>query len=62
MIFKSLERFYQTTDHAEQTKLFRSIADVVLAPVGGMWKDDEVLTFGDQEKGRELYRMLLGEG
>ena len=62
VIFTSLERFYRITDHAEQTELFRSMAEAVLAPVGGLWRDDEVLTFGDQKKGRALFRRLLGEG
>jgi len=61
VMFRSLERFYRITDHAEQTDLFRSMAETVLTPVGGLWKDDEVLTFGDQEKGRELFRRLLGD-
>jgi len=61
-IFKSLERFYRITAHDEQTELFRSMAEAVLAPVGGLWKDGEVLAFGDQKKGRELFGRLLGEG
>jgi len=60
-IFKSLERFYRITDIGEQTELFRSMAETVLAPVGGLWKDGEVLTFGDEKKGRELLRRLVGD-
>lgn len=59
VIFESIERFYLTTDKAEQTELFKSTAEVVLAPVGGLWKDDEVLTFGDQGKGEELFMKLF---
>ena len=61
-LFMPLERFYQITDRVEQTELFRSTAEAVLAPVGGLWKDGEVLTFGDQHKGREFLSRLLGEG
>ncbi|MFH1680219.1 MAG: hypothetical protein ABIH26_06175, partial [Candidatus Eisenbacteria bacterium] len=61
VIFGSLVRFYRITDRAEQEELFRSMAEAVLAPVGGLWRDDEVLTFGDPEKGKNLYRRLLRE-
>lgn len=59
-VFLSLERFYRIADCAEQTELFRSMAEAILAPVGGLWQDEEVLTFGDQEKGRAILHGLLG--
>jgi hypothetical protein len=50
------------TSRAEQAELLRDIAEAVLEPVGGLWKDDEILTFGDQEKGKELFNKLFFKG
>jgi len=61
-MYGSLERFYRITDLGEQTELFHSIAEDVLGPIGGLWQDDEVLTFGDQGKGIALFHRLLGDG
>ena len=54
-----LERFYESADCDEQVELARVLAQTVLAPVGGMWEEGEVLAFGDQEKGREAFRRLF---
>jgi len=35
------------------------VAETVLEPVGGLWNKDEVLTFGNQKKGRELFDKLF---
>jgi len=59
-LFQRIEAFYGTTDLAEQTELCRHIAEAVLEPVGGMWREDELLTFGDQEKGKDTFRRLFG--
>jgi len=59
-LYHSLEAFYATTDPCEQARLARSIEEAVLAPVGGLWGDGELLTFGDQSKGEEVFRLLFG--
>ena len=59
-LFHCLEAFYATTDPCEQAQLAHSIQEVVLAPVGGMWKYRELLTFGDQRNGEEAFQILFG--
>ena len=58
-IFQSITEFYKTTERTRQADLFRSVAEAVLKPVGGLWNKDEVLTFGNQKKGRELFDILF---
>ncbi len=65
-----VERFYETADRERQLGLSERIADIVLAPVGGMWKDDELLAFGEshgedgsgdlQADGRRAFVSLFG--
>ena len=59
-LYQSVEEFYATTDPCEQARLARSIEEAVLAPVGGLWEDRELLAFGDQSKGDDLFRLLFG--
>ena len=54
-----VEKFYAARDLGPQLELALMIAEAVLAPVGGMWRDDEVLAFGDQKAGDELYKQLF---
>jgi hypothetical protein len=58
-LFEQLEGFYATQQLNELTERFEHIAEAVLEPVGGMWRNDEVLTFGDQAAGIALYQRLL---
>ena len=59
-LYGRLEEFYATTDARKQTRLARSIQTAVLAPMGGLWENGELLTFGDPASGRELFRLLFG--
>ena len=59
-LFHMFEEFYGTTDPCEQARLARLIEEAVLDPLGGMWQDGEMLAFGDQEKGEEIFRVLFG--
>jgi len=59
--YSYIEEFYATADLTRKAELCERIAEVVLRPVGGMWRDDEVITFGDQEKGRQMFQSLLGK-
>ena len=58
-MFQSITEFYKTTEKTRQTNLFQYVAETVLEPVGGLWNKDEVLTFGNQKKGRELFDKLF---
>jgi hypothetical protein len=58
-VFEALEAFYRTSDLGRQSELFRTMAEMVLAPIGGLWREEEILTFGDEEKGRALFGTLF---
>ena len=60
-LFQCIEEFYATTDPREQERIARAIEVAVLAPVGGLWEDGELLTFGDGVRGEEAFRLLFGE-
>lgn len=54
-----IETFYSTEELAQKVALTYEITELVLAPVGGMWRTDEILAFGDQiyaieERSRDL--------
>ena len=65
-IYQALTDFYNTPDLERQIKLAKWITERVLAPVGGMWRDDEVLAFGGDDSddlpadGNEMFRKLFG--
>ncbi|MBN1342885.1 MAG: hypothetical protein JXQ73_09415 [Phycisphaerae bacterium] len=61
-LYRSFEAFYATTEAGEQARLARSMAEAVLLPVGGLWADGEVLTFGDPEEGAGVFGVLFGGG
>ncbi|MEJ2557814.1 MAG: hypothetical protein P8186_16615, partial [Anaerolineae bacterium] len=64
-ILEALAEFYATHDLERQVASIYSISELVLAPVGGMWRNDEVLAFGDensenlQEQGYEVFCKLF---
>ena len=61
-----IEQFYAASALEAQARLVKELTEIVLEPVGGMWRDGEILAFGDddsqdlQEQGRQLYRTLFG--
>ena len=55
-----VERFYASRSLQEQLNLAISIAHLTLEPVGGMWRDDEVLVFGDAKAGQGMFVRLFG--
>lgn len=65
-IYQALTDFYNTPDLERQITLAKWITERVLAPVGGMWREDEVLAFGDDDSddlpadGNEMFRKLFG--
>jgi hypothetical protein len=66
-IFEAVAKFYATHDLERQVQITRAISEQVLAPVGGLWRDDEIIVFGDedsvglQERGYEVFCELFGE-
>lgn len=63
-IFKMVMDFYSTISLPEQLEISKNLTELVLSPVGGAWKNDEVLAFGDetknlQTKGKELFQKLF---
>lgn len=66
-IFEAVAEFYTTHDLGRQVEIIRAISERVLAPLGGMWRNNEVLAFGNensenlQGRGREVFRQLFGE-
>ena len=61
-LHQAFERFYETADFGEQVRLARTIDDTVLTPLGGFWRDDELLVSGDQTESREVFYQLFGTG
>ena len=66
-LYDQITRFYAAVDIEEQVEISRSISETVLAPVGGMWQEGEVLSFGEtdvgklQELGLDMYNILFGD-
>ena len=61
-IYDLMEQFYATTDLSKQLDLAKRISNVALAPVGGAWREDEVLVFGHQARGTEVFASLFDRG
>lgn len=71
-IWRDVLRFYAEDDLARRARIAEVLGERVLAPVGGLWREDEILTFGTgdstgapvpdadvQETGRRFLRALL---
>lgn len=59
-IFRLIKDFYSAERPTEHVEISKRLTELILAPVGGVWKNDEVLAFGDekklQQKGKELFQ------
>ena len=60
-LFEAFEGFYASVDFDDQVRLANIIEESVLAPIGGLWRKGEVLAFGDQVKGKEIFEQLFGK-
>lgn len=64
-IYQGIEDFYASTSLQQQVEISKRLTKLILEPVGGQWRDDEVLAFGDDEtgdlqnKGKELFQELF---
>lgn len=64
-IYQGIQDFYSATSLQRQIEMSERLTDLVLKPVGGQWKDEEVLAFGNsetkdlQKKGRDLFQRLF---
>ncbi|MFC1572526.1 hypothetical protein ACFL6M_02900 [Candidatus Eisenbacteria bacterium] len=65
-LYDLIESFYGTSDLARQIELMRTMTQIVLAPAGGMWANEELLAFGHddskdlQRRGADIFRNLFG--
>jgi hypothetical protein len=64
-IYKGLEEFYGAQSLEQQVEISRRLSRRVLRPIGGLWREDEVLAFGDsnqddlQRRGMALFHHLF---
>jgi hypothetical protein len=65
-IYAAIAEFYATPDLERRIELVQKISDTALAPIGGIWRKDEILAFGDeaceglQRQGIEAFHRLFG--
>lgn len=65
-LFAKLTAFYATADLHQQVALTREISAEILAPIGGIWQDNEIIAFGMEEssnmqaEGEQVFRTLFG--
>jgi len=45
-IYSRIQDFYLANNLEQKMRLTRELAELILRPVNGMWRDDEVLAFG----------------
>ncbi len=62
-LYQLLNVFYKAS-LPKQIEISQRLSQIVLEPVGGPWRDDEILAFGEemadlQERGRALYKQLF---
>ena len=67
-LYADIQRFYASQDLQEMLKISERLTDVVLSPIGGQWREGELLAFGTtdsaaalQSKGYEMFQNLLDE-
>jgi len=60
-LYEAIEGFYASTNLDELVSQARRIEEIVLSPVGGLWQEGEILTFGDPHKGEKMFKRLFGE-
>lgn len=64
-IYHQIEQFYLITNIHEKIQIAKKITGDILQPVGGMWHDNEIISFGTdravglQEQGYTLFRELF---
>ena len=65
-LYEEIALFYDTQDLEQQVEITRRLTEIVLTPIDGMWRDGEILAFGDesseelQKRGSEMFRSLFG--
>ncbi|MFH1968670.1 MAG: hypothetical protein ABIJ84_04775, partial [bacterium] len=64
-IYKGIKDFYTATSLQHRLEISKMLTELILRPVDGQWKDDEILAFGNkgtkdlQKKGKELFQKLF---
>lgn len=59
-LYDYFEQFYNKVDFDQQMQLAKVIDEKALEPIGGTWKDNEILTFGNPVMGQKVFKELLG--
>jgi hypothetical protein len=66
-VYAGLQDFYAAENLERQVEISRELSQRVLTPIGGLWRKDEVLAFGNpdndnlQRHGKVLFRQLFKE-
>jgi len=64
-IHKAITAFYSVNTLRKQVEISKRLTSLILSPVDGAWKDDEILAFGNeniknlQKNGNDLFRKLF---
>ena len=64
-IHHAIQEYYSAKSLQEKVEISKKITELVLEPVGGQWRNDEILAFGDddvkdlQDKGKKLFEELF---
>jgi hypothetical protein len=53
-VYQGIQQFYTTPDLAEKPRVSERVAELVLAPVGGHWRQGEVLVYAAHEEAAHL--------
>jgi hypothetical protein len=66
-VYARLQEFYAAENLEGQVEISRELSQRVLSPIGGLWRREEVLAFGNpdhddlQRRGNALFRQLFQE-
>jgi hypothetical protein len=67
-VFEQIEGFYGAHNLSEKLKITERLTELVLEPIGGPWREDELIAFGRKRKvrnlpskGNEVFARLFGE-
>ncbi|MDQ2806176.1 MAG: hypothetical protein M3Z04_04540 [Chloroflexota bacterium] len=66
-ICAALQDFYAALDIQQRIQITQGLTERILQPIGGMWKKDEILAFGEkagpglQRQGQDVFNSLFGK-
>jgi len=53
-IYNKIEDFYRTKDLKKKLEISEQLTELVLAPIGGLWRKGELLTLGRNKQGSDI--------